>query len=129
MLPISLQDVWTRLSPTYPNIFIGVTVYIMILCSIINMFLQKKPDIRISLLLTLVIILCLIDKVAVGASGGFPLGSWTLEVFLLRVPMFVAPLITAGMTKWDNSRMWGVIGGLIGGAYLFSRWFFEQRQF
>jgi len=122
-MPISLQDVLTRLSPTYPNLLIGISVYLMMICSLVNMFLQKKPDTRISFLCTAVIILCLVDKVAVGpmlyASG--------LEVFLLRIPMFVAPLITAGMTRWDASRPWGVVGGLIGGLYLFSRWFFEMR--
>jgi hypothetical protein len=127
-MPISLQDIWERLAPSYPNLLIGISVYLMIFCSALNMFLQKKPDIRISMMCTLVIILCLIDKVAVGAAG-FPLGSWTLEVFLLRVPMFVAPLITAGMTKWDAARPWAIIGGFYGGAYLFARWFFEQRQF
>jgi hypothetical protein len=126
---ISLQDIWVRLAPSYPNILIGVTVYIMMACSLINMFMQKKSDTRIAVLCTLVIMLCLVDKVAVGRTGEFPIGSWSLEAFLLRMPMFVAPLITAGMTKWDKARPWGVIGGFLGGAYLFSRWFFEQREF
>jgi hypothetical protein len=125
---ITLQEVWARLAPSYPSWPIGIGLYVIAGFAMLNLLMQKKSEIRITLMLTLVILLCLVDKVAVGNSGE-PIGGWTIESFFLRVPMFVFPLITAGMTRWDRARPFGVIGGLIGGVYLFLRWFFEQRNF
>lgn len=123
---LTIQEIWARLAPTYPNAAIGIALYIIIAFAVLNMISQKKSDTRITIMLSTVIMLCLIDKVAVGYQGE-PIGNWTIESFFLRVPMFVFPLITAGMTRWDRARPFGVIGGLIGGTYLFLRWFFEQR--
>ncbi|MBX3063156.1 MAG: hypothetical protein KF726_09275 [Anaerolineae bacterium] len=125
MNSIDLQEVLRRLGPNYPNLEIGIGVYLICAFALLNLFMQKKPDTRITLMLSAVILLALMDKVVVSPGG--PIYNRDIEAFFLRVPMFVFPLITAGMTRWDRARPWGVIGGFIGGVYLFLRWFFEQQ--
>ncbi|MBN1680053.1 MAG: hypothetical protein JW966_07155 [Anaerolineae bacterium] len=51
-----------------------------------------------------------------------------LGTYLIRVAMFVAPLTVAGSTKSPKSRGVAVVAGVSGGAYMFIRWYFEQRD-
>jgi hypothetical protein len=122
---LDIQEVLRRLSYDYPSVTIGVGVYIICFFALITLFLQKKPDLRISLMMSSVILLALMDKVVVAPGG--PIYSTDILAFFLRVPLFVFPLIVSGMTKWDRSRPFAFIGGVIGGVFLFLRWFFEQR--
>lgn len=108
-----------------PTPYIGITVYVMMALAFITLFLQKKSTIWITSLCILVVILCLIDKVVVGQAGGIPYND--IGALLIRVPIFVAPFIVAGMTRWEKSVPPAVVGGLIGIFYTILRWFFEMR--
>ncbi len=51
-----------------------------------------------------------------------------IGTYLIRALMFVAPLTIAGSTDSGKARGIGIIAGLAGAAYLFGRWFMEQRK-
>ncbi len=51
-----------------------------------------------------------------------------IGTYLIRVIMFAAPLSVAGMTKNPNSRWIGIVAGILGGVYMFVRWYMEQRN-
>ncbi len=51
-----------------------------------------------------------------------------IGTYLIRALMFVGPLTIAGSTESGKARGMGIIAGLAGGAYMFGRWFMEQRQ-
>ena len=50
-----------------------------------------------------------------------------IGTYLIRAIMFVAPLTIAGSTDSGKARGMGIIAGLAGGAYMFGRWFMDQR--
>ncbi|HMM73846.1 MAG TPA: hypothetical protein PKC22_16750, partial [Rhodocyclaceae bacterium] len=51
-----------------------------------------------------------------------------IGTYLIRAAIFAAPLSVAGMTKNPGSRLWGIVAGILGGVYMFARWFMEQRD-
>ena len=51
-----------------------------------------------------------------------------IGTYLIRAIMFVAPLTIAGSTDSGKARGMGIIAGLAGAAYMFGRWFMEQRN-
>ncbi|MCC6798530.1 MAG: hypothetical protein IT325_00315 [Anaerolineae bacterium] len=51
-----------------------------------------------------------------------------IGTYLIRVVMFAAPLSVAGMTKNPDSRVIGIVAGIVGGVYMFVRWYMEQRD-
>lgn len=141
MQTLKISDIISRLGPFSPNIFIGIGTLLMMGLAVIALLLQRKPDIPIQLLLTSVILFCLIDKIATSAPGdglGFgngqatvisQLGPRSIFLLLMRVPIFIFPFIAAGMMRRENVRgiLPAIIGGFIGIAYVFSRWYFEMR--
>ncbi len=132
---VQLTEILSRLGPNFQPPYIGyaflpsaLALYAMFFLALITQSMQKTSTLTITMLMTTVMMATLIDKVAVGVPGGLPAtGTASLPVFILRAPMFTFPLIVAGMTKSPKSRLPAILGGLIGGAYLFLRWFVDQR--
>lgn len=126
------SDILQLLSPMNPNPLIGWTLYIIIVLVLATMFMQKEGNNTITIMLFTVIIACLIDKVisfrpntpGVAAFRPNLIGS-----FMLRVIIFVFPIIVAGMTREKSSKARGpaIFASIIAAFYLFGRWFFEQR--
>lgn len=121
---LTLKEVLARLSPLEPNFLIGFSLYFIFILLIITMMLQRKSNLNITLLLSAAIMCGLIDKVATGAV----INPRTFGVYALRIAMFIAPMIVAGMTRSPKSRLPAIIASLSAGAYMFLRWFFEQSH-
>jgi hypothetical protein len=132
---ISFGQIISALNPLQPPEaqVAGITVYIIAILTIVALLMQKEGSTRDTVLLTIVIMSCLIDKITAtsnlrdqvnisGFTRGSPFGS-----FMIRVAMFALPLVVAGGTKSPKSRPVLIGVGLLGGAYLFARWFFEIR--
>lgn len=119
------QGILQRLAPSYPSPIYGITLYIIIILSIITLFLQKKSNLQITILIAITVMCGLIDKI--NAWQTFNGANTQFVALMLRIVIFVVPLIVAGMTKWEKSRGPAILAGIIGGIYLFARWFFEQR--
>jgi hypothetical protein len=95
--------------------------------------MQKNASTRDTVMLSSIIFMCLIDKITATSTlrdqvniTGFTRGN-PFGLFLIRTGMFAIPMIVAGSTKTEKSRPILIFAGLIGGAYLFMRWFFEIR--
>lgn len=123
------------LNPTKPPeaMFAAIVCYLIALLALIALMMQKNASLQITIMLSSIIMMCLIDKITAtstisnqtnitGFTHGNPFG-----LFLIRTAMFAFPMIVAGQTKSEKSRPILIVAGLLGGAYLFARWFFEIR--
>lgn len=123
---MDFSQVLQRLNPfADPSPIWGIFLYIIAILAIVTLVLQKNPSTTLSILLSIVIMSALIDKVATGMIPEFSPQGFT--IFVLRTGMFAIPLLVAGMTRTGKSRMPAIICGLLGGTYLFLRWFFDMR--
>ena len=107
----------------------GWFLYAIIVLSVVVLLMQKRGDLQITIFMSIPILAALIDKVAVTPAGSAqgPLDRTLFVTFAMRIAMFVFPLITAGMTKWEKSRLPAILCGTTALIYMFMRWFFEQR--
>jgi len=132
---ITVSKILEALNPLRPPeaTLAGIIVYLILLLALIGLFLQKQASTRDQMLIAAVIVCCLIDKITAtsilrdqvtysGFTKASPFGS-----FIIRVVMFAVPLVCAGSTKTERARMPLIAAGILGGFYLFGRWFFEIR--
>jgi hypothetical protein len=131
-MKLNLRQILDALSPLKPPeaIFAGIVLYFIGILVLIGMFMQKEGSTRDTMLLTAVLVVMLIDKIAATSQfrnqvAGFQ--QWSFGLFIARTLMFTFPLVVAGSTKSEKSRPILIFAGLLGGAYLFARWFFEMR--
>lgn len=129
---ISLAQILNALNPTQPPeaTFAGVTIYVIAVLTFICLMMQKEGSTRDTIFLSIVIFSCLIDKIVATSNLRDTIPGMThnsFGVFMIRVANLVFPMIVAGSTKSDKSRVPLIFTGLLGGAYLFARWFFEIR--
>jgi hypothetical protein len=115
-----------------------LALYGLFLLNLILLIMQTEGSALATGLLIIVLVSLIIDKTrAFGYMIEFDMTRYTREQFheqifigtyLIRVAMFAVPLSIAGMTKNEKSRGPAVVAGIAGGAYMFTRWFFEQRD-
>jgi hypothetical protein len=115
-----------------------LALYGLFLLNLILLIMQTEGSALATFLLIVVLVSLIIDKTrAFGYMIEFDMTRYTREQFheqifigtyLIRVAMFAIPLSIAGMTKNSKSRGPAVVAGISGGAYMFTRWFFEQRE-
>jgi hypothetical protein len=135
MMQLTPAKILEALNPTKPPeaMFAAIVCYLIALLAFIALLMQKNATTRDTILLSSIIFMCLIDKITatstisnqtnfVGFTKGNPFG-----LFLIRTGMFAIPMIVAGGTKTEKSRPVLILTGLLGGAYLFARWFIEIR--
>jgi peptidoglycan/LPS O-acetylase OafA/YrhL len=107
----------------------SITLYIIFFLTLICLFRQKIPSQTVTLMLTAVLLFCIIDKVGVGwpsrnvlpATGDDAI--WTL---FMRIGLFALPIIAAGTSRNEKSRIWGILAGLTGGLYMLVRGILEM---
>lgn len=115
-----------------------IALYVLFFLNLVLLIMQTEGSAFATLLLIIVLVAIIIDKtLAFGYMIDFDMTRYTRERFheeifigtyLIRVAMFAVPLSIAGMTKNPKSRGPAVIAGVGGGAYMFVRWFSEQRN-
>src|SRR4051794_26190672 len=128
MQQINFQEILHRLAINYqgPSDALpwGYIIYTMMFLYVVTLFLQKKSNLTITLLMGAALLCALLDKVAIGQISGFQKGQF--GAFFIRIIMFTVPLVVAGMTKWGKSRGPGILAGIIGAVYLLGRWYVDQ---
>ncbi|MBN1202678.1 MAG: hypothetical protein JXJ20_12570 [Anaerolineae bacterium] len=113
-----------------------LALYGLFLLNVILLLMQPEGSSFTTMLGGLVILSIMIDKTH---AFGYMLDPGVYEpvryheeifigTYLIRVIMFVAPLSIAASTKNSKSRGIGVVAGVGGGAYMFIRWYMEQRD-
>ncbi len=124
-MQLNIRDILQKLAPSYPSMVIGITLYVIIILSIIALFLQKRSNVQITIMIAIAVMAALIDKI--DAWRSFAGADVQFVALMLRIVIFVLPLIVAGMTRSPKSRGPAILAGVIAGVYLFARWFFEQK--
>ena len=131
-MKINLRQVIEALNPVKPPeiMFAAIVLYAIGLMVLIALFMQKESNMRNTMMLSAVLLVVLIDKIAATSNlrdtlNGFQHNSF--GIFIIRTLMFTFPLVVAGGTKTEKSRPLLILAGLVGGVYLFARWFFEIR--
>ena len=132
MPTLKLSDVLAALNPTQPPeaIYAGIALYVIAALTFICLLMQKEGSTRDTVFLSIVIFSCLIDKIVATSNLRDKLPGMThnsFGVFMIRVADLIFPMIVAGSTKSEKSRVPLIFTGLLGGFYLFARWFFEIR--
>ena len=121
-----MQAILTKLSPLSNNQPWGFILYTVLVLIFITMLLQKNAGLGITMLLSGVMLICVIDQVAPtsGSTAGYGSGSSEnyFLPFMLRVAMFAIPLMVAGMTKSEKSRPFAILAFVIGVVYWLIRW-------
>jgi len=114
-----------------------ISLYILFILNLILLLMQPDGQPIATGLCIIVLVAIVIDKVK--AFGYVFAGSpyYTREqcheqifigTYLIRAAIFAAPLSVAGMTKNPGSRPMGILAGILGGIYMFVRWYMEQRD-
>ena len=129
---INLSQVIGALNPTQPPemAFAGWAIYVIAVLTFVCLLMQKEGSTRDTVFLSIVIFSLLIDKIVATSPlrDTIPgLDHASFGVFMIRVADLVFPMIVAGSTKTEKSRFPLILTGLLGGVYLFARWFFEIR--
>lgn len=119
------------------EIYWDIALYVIFALNLLLMLMQPDGSALAVALCILVLVAAVIDKTK---AFGYTLDVspyYTREqcheqvfigTYLIRVIMFAAPLSVAGMTKNPDSRLVGIVAGVIGGVYMFARWYLEQRD-
>jgi hypothetical protein len=113
-----------------------LALYWLFILNIALLMMQGEGQALASLLLMIVLVSIVIDKTW-GFGYMLDPGPYTpvkcheeifFGTYLIRVAMFVFPLMIAGMTHNPKSRGVGILAGISGGIYMFGRWYMEQRN-
>ncbi len=129
ILPVEGHEIW------------DYSVIGLFFLSLLTMFLMgDKSDQQDMAFVSLVVFICVLDKAyAMGyifepEGVTNPTREQRIEThithfatFAMRVLIFVLPLVTAGKTRIPRVRAANGFLAIVGGIYVFARWFFEQR--
>jgi hypothetical protein len=88
------------------------------------MLLQKQSNLVLTMMMSAVILCAIIDKIN---TGGQLFSPTDFPAYMIRIIMFVFPMVFAGMTRTPRSRNPAIIAAVIAMVYMFIRWFFEMR--
>lgn len=120
---MSFEDMLERLNPfglsRFEMIWAMLTWLVMI-GSLLMLFTQRRPNMVIQILLVVAILVSITDRVGtIGQNillANFTLDTEVVIIGLMRIAMFVLPLVAVGLTKSPKSRIWGLMasfGGLM----------------
>ncbi|HVO41074.1 MAG TPA: hypothetical protein VMT34_00550 [Aggregatilineales bacterium] len=99
----------------------GIVLYTILILMLITLFLQKNAGLDITLLISSVILLSIVDHVATTSGSGDYSGNF-FAPFMVRVAMFVFPLVTAGLTKAEKSRPTAILAFVVALGYWILRY-------
>lgn|GEM_PF-4791630 len=118
----TFQEVLRLLIPGCMNrVFWDIILYLILLFAIIVMAMQPEGSFNVTLMMAAVIIAVFVDKIQLFGLCG-------LEVLLIRIVMFLGPLITAGITQNPKARAPAVITAGLALFYTFILWALELNS-
>lgn len=122
---VDINEIIQLLLPasTFPQLLWDILLYLIFFMVIIVMFMQPEGSLTITILMAIVVVGIFIDKVQ--ALPGHRCSFGTL---LIRISFFVAPLLTAGLTKNGKSRLPAIIAAVLGLGYMFFLWALEMNN-
>ncbi len=114
---VTFEQVIKLLLPTPGRELWDIWLYAILLFALITLFMQPEGAIMITLMMAAVIIFIFVDKV-----GAFPAHQCNFGTMMIRILMFVIPLLTAGITQKPKSRGPAVIAAFLALGYTFLQW-------
>lgn len=114
---ITFEQIIQLLLPTPGREIWDIWLYLILFFAVITLFMQPEGAIMITLMMAAVIISIFVDKV-----GAFPGHQCSFGTMMIRILMFVIPLLTAGITQNPKSRAPAVIGAFLALGYTFLQW-------
>jgi hypothetical protein len=123
-MKINLQGILMALRPDSSPGIVGYVLYTIIILVILSLALQKQSTLQLTMMMSAVILCAIIDKINTNGQLFDPKG---FSAYMIRIVMFVFPLVFAGMTRTPRSRNPAVVAGVIAMIYMFARWFGEMR--
>lgn len=131
-----LRAILESVGPSNDTLGWDITLYVLFLLNVVILFLLPDGS-TLGTVLSVGVILCLfIDKTyAFGHlldsgpySPEYCHGRIFVGTYLIRAVIFAAPLTVAASIDKGNVRFLGVVAGLGGAAYMFFRWYSDQRE-
>ena len=119
-----LQGILTALRPDSSPGIVGYVLYTIIILVVLSMLLQKQSNLLLTMMMAAVILCAIIDKINTNGQLFSPI---SFSAYMVRIVMFVFPMVFAGMTRTPRARAPAIIATLIAMIYMFTRWFFEMR--
>ncbi len=103
---------------------VGYVLYTIIIFVVLSMLLQKQSNLMLTMMMAAVILCAIIDKIN---TNGQLFSTRDFPAYMIRIVMFVFPMVFAGMTRTPRARAPAIIATLIAMVYMFVRWFTEMR--
>lgn len=131
-----LRAILESVGPSNDTLGWDITLYVLFLLNVVILLLLPDGS-ALGTVLSVGVILCLfIDKTyAFGHlldsgpySPEYCHGRIFVGTYLIRAVIFAAPLTVAASIDKGNVRFLGVVAGLGGAAYMFFRWYSDQRE-
>jgi len=131
-----LRAILNSVGPSNDTLAWDLALYGLFFLNLITLLMLPDGATTGTILSILVLISIFIDKTfAFGYlidSGPYTPETCHAKIFvgtyLIRALMFAAPLTVAASTDNGKVRAAGIIAGIGGGVYMFTRWFFDQRD-
>ncbi|MCZ7539306.1 MAG: hypothetical protein M5U29_05195 [Anaerolineae bacterium] len=131
-----LRAILESVGPSNDTLGWDITLYVLFLLNVVILLLLPDGS-ALGTVLSVGVILCLfIDKTyAFGHlldsgpySPEYCHGRIFVGTYLIRAVIFAAPLTVAASIDKGNVRFLGVVAGIGGAAYMFLRWYSDQRE-
>jgi hypothetical protein len=119
-----LQGILMALRPDSSIGIVGYVLYTIIILVVLSLALQKQSTLQLTMMMSAVILCAIIDKIN---TSGQLFSNRDFAAYMIRIVMFVFPLVFAGMTRTPRSRGPAIVAGVIAMIYMFARWFGEMR--
>ncbi|MGQ9850680.1 MAG: hypothetical protein ACUVSU_11600 [Aggregatilineaceae bacterium] len=131
-----LRTILSSVGPSNDTLAWDLALYALFFFNLLTLLMLPDGSTTGTILSIFVLISIFIDKTfAFGYlidSGPYTPQTCHAKIFvgtyLIRALMFAAPLTVAASTDNGKVRTLGIIAGIGGGVYMFTRWFFDQRD-
>lgn len=131
-----LRTILSSVGPSNDTLAWDLALYALFFFNLLTLLMLPDGSTTGTILSIFVLISIFIDKTfAFGYlidSGPYTPETCHAKIFvgtyLIRALMFAAPLTVAASTDNSKVRTLGIIAGIGGGVYMFTRWFFDQRD-
>ena len=120
---VDINQIIQLLLPSQQRLVWDIWLYAIMLFLLITLFMQPEGSVTVTLLLAGAVVSVFIDKV-----HGFPNHTCNFGTLLIRILMFVAPLLTAGISQNPKSRGPAIVAALLALGYTFLLWAIEMNN-
>ncbi|MBP8974820.1 MAG: hypothetical protein KBH93_13200 [Anaerolineae bacterium] len=131
-----LRAILESVGPSNDTLGWDITLYVLFLLNVVILLLLPDGS-TLGTVLSVGVILCLFMDKTYAFGHLLDSGPYSPEychakifvgTYLIRAVIFAAPLTVAASTDKGSVRTLGIIAGIGGAAYMFLRWYSDQRE-